>query len=269
MNIIQKIKELNLPNDQYVVVSSGILDILGIRKALDVDIAVTKDLFNKIKETGEWEEIEKYNKIFLKKEGFDIIPQLNWEKYITTVEEANKSALLVEDIPFMNLDELIKFKTALGREKDIRDIELIKDYLNKIEKRVRSVIIENNKVLLMHRIKHGHEYWVFPGGGVDDTDKSLEDGLKRECKEEIGVDIETGDLFLKKFYVLDDFKGQMQYFYKCKITNGKVGTGTGPEWGDRDVEKYGTYELVWMPINELKNKMVYPFEMRDKIIKEI
>lgn len=29
----------------------------------------------------------------------------------------------------MNLYELIKFKTALGREKDLKDIELIKKYL--------------------------------------------------------------------------------------------------------------------------------------------
>ena len=30
----------------------------------------------------------------------------------------------------MNLNELIKFKTALGREKDFRDIKLINEYLN-------------------------------------------------------------------------------------------------------------------------------------------
>jgi 8-oxo-dGTP diphosphatase len=268
MNIIQKIKELNFPKDQYVVVASSILDVLGIRKALDLDIAVTKDLFKKLRETGEWEEVEKYNKIFLKKEGFDIIPQLNWENYSTTTKEAISSALMIEDIPFMNLDELIKFKTALGREKDFKDIELIKEYLNKVEKRVRSVIIEDEKVLLMHRVKNGHEYWVFPGGGVDDKDKSLEDGLKRECFEELGVNVEVGDLFMKKFYVLDSFQGQIQYFYNCKIIGGEVGTGRGPEFTGRDVEKYGTYEVVWIPISLLKDRTVYPFEVRDKIINE-
>ena len=130
MNIIQKIKELNLPSTQYIIVASSVLDVLGIRKASDIDIAVTKDLFNKMRKTGEWEEVEKYNKIFLKKEGFDIIPQLDWENYTTTTEEAISNALIIEDIPFMNLNELIKFKTALGREKDFRDIKLINEYLN-------------------------------------------------------------------------------------------------------------------------------------------
>ena len=146
-------------------------------------------------------------------------------------------------------------------------IQKIKKYLNnKIEKRVRAIIIEDGKVLLMHRIKHGHEYWVFPGGEVDDTDKSLENGLKRECLEELGVNVEIGDLLMKKFYILDNFQGQVQYFYNCKIISGEVGTGTGPEWNGRNVEKYGTYKVVWIPISLLKDKTVYPFEVRDKIL---
>lgn len=145
-------------------------------------------------------------------------------------------------------------------------IEKIKEFfINKSGKRVRAIIIENNKVLLMHRIKQGHEYWTFPGGGVDKEDKSLEDGLKRECKEELGVEVEIKDLYFKEF---DTFSNQIQYYYICKIIGGELGTGNGPEWINRDVEKYGTYEIVWIPISELKDKIVYPFKVRDKIINE-
>ena len=73
---------------------------------------------------------------------------------------------------------------------------------------------------------------------------------------------------MEKFYVLDNFQGQIQYFYNCKIISGEVGTGTGPELNGIDVEKYGTYEVVWIPVSELKNKTVYPFEVRDKIVNE-
>lgn len=134
MNIIQKIKELNLPNDQYVVIGSGTMDVLGIREAQDIDISATEELFDKLKQSGEWEEFEKYGRPFLKKDVFDINKHLGWEKYSITIEEANKSALFIEDIPFMNLDELIKFKTTMGREKDFKDIELIKEYLNRLNK---------------------------------------------------------------------------------------------------------------------------------------
>jgi 8-oxo-dGTP diphosphatase len=267
MNIIQKIKELNLPNDQYVVIGSGTMDVLGIREARDIDISVTRELFGKLQKSLEWEEYEKYGRIFLKKDIFEINDQLNWDNYNTTTEEAISSAITIEDIPFMNLGELIKFKTALGREKDFNDIKLINKYLNnKTEKRVRAIIIEDEKVLLMHRVKNNHEYWVFPGGGLDDTDKSLEDALKRECLEELGVNVEIRDLLMNKFYILDNFQGQVQYFYNCNIVSGKVGTGTGPEWNGRDVEKYGIYEVVWIPISEFKDKTVYPFEVRDIIL---
>lgn len=129
MNIITKIKELNFPIGEYVVVGSGILDALNIRKANDIDIAVTPKLHEQLRKTGEFKEDIRYNTIFLLKDGLEIIPQLNWEKYDTTTEEAISSAKIIEGVPFMNLEELIKFKTALGREKDFKDIELIKKYL--------------------------------------------------------------------------------------------------------------------------------------------
>lgn len=131
MDIIQKIKELNLPKNQYVVIGSGILDILGIRKANDIDLSVTKSLHQKLRDTGEWEEFERYGKIFLKKDVFEVNGELNWDKYETTTEEAVKTSLVVDDVPFLNLEETIKFKTASGRKKDLKDIELIKKYYEK------------------------------------------------------------------------------------------------------------------------------------------
>ncbi|MDD3972991.1 MAG: hypothetical protein PHC31_13910 [Clostridia bacterium] len=129
MNIIEKIKELNLPKDQYVVIGSGVMDILGIRRANDIDLSVTKELHQKLRETGKWEEYENYGKIFLKKDVFEINGELNWDKYKTTTEEVIKTAFLIDGIPFMNTEELIKFKMAFGREKDFKDIELIKEYI--------------------------------------------------------------------------------------------------------------------------------------------
>lgn len=128
MSIIEKIKELNFPPEEYVVIGSGTLDVLGIRPASDVDIAVTPALHEKLRKTGEWQEVEKYGKIFLQKDDFDIVPQLDWGGYETTTEQAIAGALTVEGIPFMNLDELVKFKMSMGRENDLKDIELIKKY---------------------------------------------------------------------------------------------------------------------------------------------
>ncbi|MFZ3043817.1 MAG: hypothetical protein WA058_01775 [Minisyncoccia bacterium] len=131
MNIIDKAKELNLPAGEYVIVGSGPLDALGIRTAGDLDIAVTPKLFVQLQATGEWEEEERYGKLFLMREGIDIIPQLSWEAYPTTTAEAIASAMILDGIYLMNLEELKKFKTAMGREKDFADIARIDAYLAK------------------------------------------------------------------------------------------------------------------------------------------
>ena len=49
----------------------------------------------------------------------------------------------------------------------------------------------------------------------------------------------------------------MELFYNCKIIGGTVGSGTGPEWTGRDIKEYGTYEIVWLTLNEIKDKNVY------------
>ena len=127
--IIEKVKALNFPSGEYVVVGSGTLEALGIRHASDLDIAVTPKLLMQLRATGEWEEEERYGKVFLKGEGLEIIPELSWSEYSTTTDEAITSALLIDGISFMNLTELKKFKKALGREKDFADIALIDQYL--------------------------------------------------------------------------------------------------------------------------------------------
>jgi inorganic pyrophosphatase len=127
-NIFSRVKALDLPFGEYVVVSSGTLEALGIRPARDVDIAVTPRLFEKLRADGGWTEEEHHGKVFLSKPGADIIRQLSWDAYPTTNEEAIASALIIDNIPFMNLAELKRFKQALAREKDFADIKLIEAY---------------------------------------------------------------------------------------------------------------------------------------------
>ena len=50
-----KVKALNLPLDQIIVIGSGILDQLGIRPASDIDLAASSDLMKKLsEESGDW-----------------------------------------------------------------------------------------------------------------------------------------------------------------------------------------------------------------------
>lgn len=136
MNIFEKLAELDFPLGQYVLVGSAPLAARGIREARDLDIAVTSSLWDRLASSGDYLIEERYGRQFLvdKESGLiDIIKQLDWDKYPTTVEEAILGADIIEGFPFLNVPETIKFKTALGREKDFLDIETLGNYL-KIEK---------------------------------------------------------------------------------------------------------------------------------------
>lgn len=133
MNIFQKLNELNFPLGQYVLMGSCPLAARNLREAQDLDISVTNALWQKLLDSGDYIIVEKYDRQFLtdKETGLvDINKQLDWAKYATTTEEAIASADIINGFPFLNITETIKFKTALGREKDFKDIELLEKYLS-------------------------------------------------------------------------------------------------------------------------------------------
>lgn len=129
MNIYQKVKKLNLPKGKYVVNSGSALEGYGIRKSSDIDIVVTKDVYLSLKKKG-WKEATFSNGVMsLVKEQYEIITRLHYGKYQTSTQLLIKSANIIEDIPFMNLKEIIKFKKEMNRDKDKEDIELIESYI--------------------------------------------------------------------------------------------------------------------------------------------
>lgn len=44
--------------------------------------------------------------------------------------------------------------------------------------RAVAILIKGGQVLLMHRTRNGKEFWVFPGGGVEENE-SVEEAVAR------------------------------------------------------------------------------------------
>jgi len=59
-----------------------------------------------------------------------------------------------------------------------------------MRQRATAIVVKDNKIILLKRIKNGSEYFIFPGGGVDEGE-TVEQGLVREVKEELSLDIST------------------------------------------------------------------------------
>jgi 8-oxo-dGTP diphosphatase len=78
---------------------------------------------------------------------------------------------------------------------------------------VGAVILRDDQVLLVQRGREpGYGLWSLPGGLVE-LGESLHDAVRREVREEAGLDVEVGDVVAVLDRVILDARGQIEYHY--------------------------------------------------------
>jgi len=133
-----------------------------------------------------------------------------------------------------------------------------------MKQRVRAILEVSCKYLLIHRIKNGDEYWVFPGGGVEVTE-TLEEALERECYEELGIRVSVCSEFFRLKHEING-KSQEEVFYKVSIVSGTIGTGDGPEF-HKSSSSGDLYELSWLTSTDLAALTVLPEAVKTKLLR--
>jgi 8-oxo-dGTP diphosphatase len=110
---------------------------------------------------------------------------------------------------------------------------------------VGAIILDRNRVLLVERGRSPLKgYWSLPGG-VLEIGERLEDGIRREVREETGLEIrpvKVVEIFERIMYDADA-KPEYHYVlidYLCRVTGGKLGAAD-------DVSR-----VAWAPRNALK-----------------
>jgi len=129
-----------------------------------------------------------------------------------------------------------------------------------MNERVSGVIVKDGKVLLMHRVRDGREYFVFPGGKIE-KGESPDAALRREIREETSLEI-SHHTFL--FDV--ENMGRAEHFF---LVDGFSGTPAiiGEELGR--MSPTNVYELVWFPLRDaLARENLVPSEARMKLLEE-
>jgi 8-oxo-dGTP pyrophosphatase MutT (NUDIX family) len=129
------------------------------------------------------------------------------------------------------------------------------------------VLIKDNNVALIERHRAGLNYFVFPGGGVDEGE-SPEQAAVREAMEELGIQV----AIKQKVAEVQLGKKSHQVYFLVEQVGGEFGTGTGEEFTDADPyhPQQGIYVPIWMPIDELpRHTNVYPADVSRLVVRSV
>ena len=122
--VLKMLEELNLPKDEFYVLSGASLVIRGIRETCsDLDLCISEELYEKIKDKYELTDDKKNECNF-----YHISDEL--EVVVDKKEKFNWE--ICEPYNLENLNTILEFKIKRNKPKDQADIENIKAYLNNI-----------------------------------------------------------------------------------------------------------------------------------------
>lgn len=119
--IIEKLKQYNFDKSNYIVISGAAMVLLGIKdKTSDIDIATTQDYNDYL--------VDNYNVTFEKINEYNEPVYFidNIVNFAVTYYSDKKE--YVEDIPVQNVNDILRLKKRLNREKDKIDIEKLEEY---------------------------------------------------------------------------------------------------------------------------------------------
>jgi 8-oxo-dGTP diphosphatase len=96
---------------------------------------------------------------------------------------------------------------------------------------IGALIFDGHSILLVER---GHEplkgWWSLPGG-ILETGETLADGIRREVREETGLEVEPDAVFEIFERIMPDAAGRTEYHYvlvdyTCRVVGGALGAAS-------------------------------------------
>jgi 8-oxo-dGTP diphosphatase len=111
---------------------------------------------------------------------------------------------------------------------------IVEKFGDRLRIRVCGLCVEEGRILLVnhHSLNNSGDFWSPPGGGMDYA-SSAEENLKREFKEETGIDIVI-DRFLFVHEYLRPPLHAIEMFFRVQRLAGEVEVGYDPEMDDQE-----------------------------------
>ncbi len=129
--LIKEIESLSLPTGKFAVFGSGPLTAHGIRETQDIDIIALPEIYDQLKNEGWEEKTWPSGSQYLAKGNFEICKEWVCNTYNPDIKKLIENAEIISGIPFVKLEEVRFWKQSFGREKDLKDVELINQFFAK------------------------------------------------------------------------------------------------------------------------------------------
>ena len=107
--------------------------------------------------------------------------------------------------------------------------------------RLAAIITEHDRVVLVEHRKRGQRYWVLPGGRLEGNE-TLETALRREIREELGLEIQVRELVIVCETLAPD-----RHIVNL-IFHAEIGEGAAPRLDPNDPVLAG---WQWVAVNRL------------------
>jgi ADP-ribose pyrophosphatase YjhB (NUDIX family) len=112
---------------------------------------------------------------------------------------------------------------------------------------VRAIVLKDNKLLVMHRNKFGHQYYTLIGGGVK-AGETAEGALVREVREETSLKATHARLvFVEE---AEDPYGT-QYIYLCACDDGDIQLSPDADEAHINAMGQNLHTPMWLPLSEV------------------
>jgi ADP-ribose pyrophosphatase YjhB (NUDIX family) len=111
--------------------------------------------------------------------------------------------------------------------------------------RCQGAILRGDEILLIRHQNHhdGRSYWLLPGGGREE-EESEEDCVRREMREETGLDVRVERLLFERVATHPKQIYQSYKTYLCMVVSGEPSPGYEPEAEASAI--YGIVEVRWV-----------------------
>jgi 8-oxo-dGTP pyrophosphatase MutT (NUDIX family) len=128
-------------------------------------------------------------------------------------------------------------------------------------------ITDDGTLVVIRRERAGQPvYRVFPGGGMQASDRDEISALQRELDEEIAGNTTVCQLIYSHERTMSTGEHMRENFYLCRLKSFSLNGGSGPEWKNANPDNRYFVEVLAVDQDSLRGANLLPTEVVDLLI---